>query len=500
MNATPPALFAVPSAGPTEVPDLAEVRLPLGSRAVVVSDLHLPGRATAASRGSAGELARRLVGLEAPAVLVLAGDCFEMLGPDATTVTGALAAHPQLAAALRDFAGRVVVVPGNHDARLAWDRSAAEEVRAVGAGLALAVDIVCETGDGPAPVRVEHGHRFDPANAFADPRNPAETPLGQHIVTDLLPALHHARLDWLDGLAHLGDPADAAAFVGSRLLYRRLARHAGWLLLPVALLALAHAPLLAHVGHASRLSEWLALLALVVVGDVALVAAGLGLAGRRLWAALAGIDLGPRGRAQNDLARAETARLIATGYAGLVTGHTHQCELTGFSGVGADGDPTAFYANCGCGTEVVERRRARFGLPAIFRPVQLAGWVELDAAAVLQVRLYQWRDELPANGSSFLEQVASRRDQAGARSASQAAVSVRPSSTLRGAKPSARAWASSMWTGPSLPYTSERRAKSGASSGRVVPRDRAVTRCWLPISSLNRSRTEPKPATSPQST
>jgi lysylphosphatidylglycerol synthetase-like protein (DUF2156 family) len=293
---------------------------------------------------------------------------------------------------------------------LAWDASAADEVRAIGAQLALTADVICETGEGPVRVRVEHGHRFDAANAFADPRNPAETPLGHHVVADLLPALDQPRLDWLDGLAHLADVADAAPFVGSRLFYRRLVRHAGWLLIPVLLLALGHAPLLARLGHASRWSERLALAGFVVVGDLALMASGLGVAARRLWSAMAEMDLGPRGRAQNDLARAEAARLIAAGYGGLVTGHTHHGELTDLGDGAAGKGRRAFYANAGCGTEVVERCRARFGFPAVFRPVRLAGWVELDAGPVLRVQLYESRGGLAADGASWLERTVALRD------------------------------------------------------------------------------------------
>jgi lysylphosphatidylglycerol synthetase-like protein (DUF2156 family)/UDP-2,3-diacylglucosamine pyrophosphatase LpxH len=385
------------------VPDVVETHVPLGTRVVVASDLHLPAGPTPTSLAAVDDLAGRLLDGEAPTTLVLAGDCFEMLGPQATTVTAALAAHPRLGQALESLDGRVVVVPGNHDARLAWDASAVDELRAVGAEVALAADVVCETGEGPARVRVEHGHRLDPANAFGDPRNPAETPLGHHVVADLLPALDTMRLDWLDGLAHLADVGDTAAFVGARLFYRRLVRHAGWLLAPFVLLALAHVPLLARFGHASNWSERLALAGFVVAGDVALVAAGLAVAARRTWTALAEIDFGRRGRVQNDLARAEAGRLVAAGYAGLITGHTHHAELTDL-GVGATGQSgQAFYANAGCGTEVVERRRARFGFPAVFRPVRVAGWVELDAGPVLRVRLYQSRGDLPAAGASRLE-------------------------------------------------------------------------------------------------
>ena len=146
-----------PAADAAPVPDVAEVHVPFGSTVVVVSDFHLPGVSTATSQAAAAELARRLVDGEAPAVVVLAGDCFEMLGPEATTVAGALAAHPQLADALQSFGGRLVVVPGNHDARLAWDRAAGAELQSVGAQLALA-------GDWQLRIETRRGE-FDAASA-----------------------------------------------------------------------------------------------------------------------------------------------------------------------------------------------------------------------------------------------------------------------------------------------------------------------------------------------
>ena len=70
----------------------------------------------------------------------------------------------------------------------------------------------------------------------------------------------------------------------------------------------------------------------------------------------------------NAPARTEAARLVTEGYAGMVSGHTHEPEL---SVVGQ-----GFYANTGSGTASVVPRRSRFRLPRPFvagRPVLLRG-------------------------------------------------------------------------------------------------------------------------------
>jgi lysylphosphatidylglycerol synthetase-like protein (DUF2156 family)/UDP-2,3-diacylglucosamine pyrophosphatase LpxH len=385
------------------VPDRLEVPVPPGGRALVVSDLHLPSAPTPASRAAADEVARRLETWEGPGVVVLAGDCFELLGEGTTSPARALAAHPRLAGALHAFTGdghRVVALAGNHDAALAWAPEAETALAGVGAEVAVTADLVAETGRGPARVRVEHGHRLDPANAWADPHDPKETPLGHHVVTELLPAVERRGPEWLCDFSAVADPGDGPAFVGSRLFYRRVVGHMGWLLLPFVLLALAHVPLLSRVGGVDLWSRRLGFAGLIVVGDLALLAGGLAVGARRAVRALSEVDLGPWSRAQNERVRDEATRLVDAGYAGLVTGHTHQAELSDLGG--------GFYANSGCGTDVVERRRGRFGLPPVFRSSRRLSWVELEAGAVLHVRLLHRAVGVP--GGTILERLVGRRD------------------------------------------------------------------------------------------
>ena len=269
--------------------------------------------------------------------------------------------------------------------------------------VALTCDLALETGNGIQLIRVMHGHQFDQYNAFTDPRSPVDTPLGHHVVREVLPKLasrdHPGSL--LEGVRWCnGDPS---AFLGSRLLYRMVAGWLWWLAVPFAaalvlrLLSFAPGvkPLLDH--HAER---WLILFGILVVA-IAVVAGVTGIATMlRVNRALADASVSDRGdaAAHNAAVRDEAARLVAAGYAGLITGHTHEPEI---SQVG-DG----FYANTGCATEVVRARKARLGLPAPFLAVRRLSMIELQASGsgpVLSVSLSL--AERPVGQPSLLERL-----------------------------------------------------------------------------------------------
>jgi len=387
------------------VPDLIRLEVGRGSRVVVVSDLHLAPVASEVSTQAAGELARLLDEFREPGMLVIAGDGFEMLAA-APDVAAILDSHPQFTGAVRRFAEakdhRVVLTPGNHDGQLAWDEDSVALLRdRLGVtDVALACDLALETGNGIQLVRVMHGHQFDQYNAFDDPRSPVDTPLGHHVVRQVLPKL--ASRDQpgslLEGVRWCnGDPS---AFLGSRLLYRMVAGWLWWLAVPFAaalvLRFMAFAPgvkpLLSH--HAVR---WLVWFGILVVA-IAVVAAAAGIATMlRVNRALADASVSDRGdaAAHNAAVRAEAARLISEGYAGLITGHTHEPEMTQVGG--------GFYANTGCATEVVRARKARLGLPAPYLAVRRLSMVELQAGPVLSVSLSL--AERPVGQPSFLERL-----------------------------------------------------------------------------------------------
>ncbi|HZQ29088.1 MAG TPA: phosphatidylglycerol lysyltransferase domain-containing protein [Acidimicrobiales bacterium] len=389
--------------------DLLSLDIPVGARVLVVSDLLLRRDVCPGSVSAVTELAKTIDAWAGPGVIVVAGNLFDLLA-DGTSPDPrqALAAHPRLAVAFQHFQGegrRVVVLPGARDARLAWDERAAQAVaQELGAELALAVELHVATGGGSRLVRVEPGHRFDPRSAPIDPHNPADTPLAHHVAQQVLPVLGQARSTWLLGADRLANDADLPRFVASRLLYRRVARHAWWLLVPIAAALLLKVPLavaLLHRHTGATMPRRLVTLIITTVVDVVVIAAAVYYVSRRAWAGVSGVALGERGQAMNDAAKAEARRLITSGGAtGLITGHTRRPELTHLG--------SGFYANCGSATELVDDAGARLGLPAVFLPRRELSWLELEAGADLHVRLLRSRMELP--GGSWLERLLATRD------------------------------------------------------------------------------------------
>lgn len=434
------------------------VAVPAGGRVLVASDLHLGAVPSAASAAAADELARRLDSVAGPAALVLAGDVFELWAEPNNTPAKALRAHPRLVDAVRAFAAgpgrRVALVAGNHDGELGWcPHRRREAADGLGAEVAAAVDLDIATGQGPALVRVEHGHQLDRWNAYTDPARPGDRPLGLHVARDLVPALAAAGDDgWVADVAGLAQPGLFAGYVASRLFYRRLARHLGWVLLPGAAAAVAWllpyvltplGPAPARLGHrALDLRPPLAAAVGLYALGVALVLAGLAGASRRTVDALESVRIGASAPAAGRRARAATGpdgrdgadagpddpngparrravALTGAGYRGLITGHTHRAELVDLGGAGPDqapgtgpsaapgGGPRLFYANPGCGTAVVRPVPGRAGLPPVFERVNQVGWLELGAGPELTVEL--WLAETPATAPGRLERLAGRR-------------------------------------------------------------------------------------------
>ena len=396
-----------------DIPDLLEIEVPKGARTVLVSDLHIPTETTETSKGLVTDLCKVLDHWVGPGVFVIAGDGFEMLAgpPDVGLI---LDAHPRLVQSLAEFAatpGRtLVILPGNHDGRLAWDADARAALadRVGQYTMAFAIDLMIPTGHGTQRVHVVHGNQLDPYNTFEDPRSPVDTPFGHHVVQLLLPRLQERQTpgSLLDGIQWLdGDPAD---FLGSRLLYRKVVGKLWLLAIPfvaaLVLRFLAFLPGLGRVLH-HHVERWMigagTLIVLIVV--VAVVAALVTML--RVNRALRTSALSDRSdpHTHNSAARADASRLVTEGYAGMVSGHTHEPEL---SVVG-----NGFYANTGSGTESVVPRPSRLRLPRPFVAVRRASYVEIHGAGVLEVGLYLAERE--SRRPSLLERLAQNRSKAG---------------------------------------------------------------------------------------
>src|ERR1700761_7428834 len=270
----------------SDVIDRLDVPVAPGGKVIAISDLHLPPERTAVSGRSCEVLSRRLAAETGPITVVLAGDIVEMLAYPGRAAADVLDAHDDLCRALAlvtERGGQVIYTVGNHDGDLAWDLKTATAVReATGAKLCLAADLVMPGGE---RIRVEHGHQMDPYNCFHDPRNPLDTPLGHHIVRQVMPKIEFLGRDWLDGAHEMADPADFPSFIASRLVYRKLVRHLWWIiLLPIALFALV----LPEVGRVRKTypdtTQWLhdvGILGYGAVVDIAIIALVLGIVSRR---------------------------------------------------------------------------------------------------------------------------------------------------------------------------------------------------------------------------
>jgi UDP-2,3-diacylglucosamine pyrophosphatase LpxH len=391
-----------------DVPELLDVPVPAGSMVLAISDLHLPPERTDVSGRSCQIVADRLSAEAGPVTVVLGGDVLELLGYPQATAAEILREHDELCSALAAVTargGQVIYAIGNHDGDLAWDVKAADAVREMtGARLCLAADIVLPGG---GRVRVEHGHQLDPYNCFHDPRNALDTPLGHHIVREVLPRIEWLGRDWLTGAHEMADPTDFPSFVGSRLVYRKLVRHAWWLLLlPVALLIVLRVPEIVDIqSRYPDTTRWVHASTMLAYGagvDLVVVAAVIAVLARRVWKSISALALDERGYGQNKAARQRAADLTSDGYRGFLSGHTHHPELRA-AGAG-------FYANTGSCTAVVESMGTRFGMPPAYLRTQQICWVEIanqPGAQGGQVELMSARIELP--GATKLESFAAGR-------------------------------------------------------------------------------------------
>jgi UDP-2,3-diacylglucosamine pyrophosphatase LpxH len=380
---------AMPAPRP-DIVDLLEVVIPPGGKVLTVSDLHLPPSRTDVSGRSCETLARHLAAGTEALTVVLAGDVVELLGFPGSTVNDILRPHEDLCTALLDVTargGQVIYTIGNHDGDLAWDVKGADAVREMtGARLCLAADLILADG---RKVRIEHGHQLDPYNSFCDARNPLDTPMGHHIVREVVPRLEFLGRGWVDGAHEMSDPTDFPSFVGSRMVYRKLSRHLWWVIaLPLVILVVIRIPEFAtfRLQHPdtdvwARRAEILGYGAVV---DLLVIGALVAIVARRAWKSISALALDKRGYGQNSAARQRAADLVADGYHGFISGHTHHPELAA-SGRG-------FYANSGSCTSVVEGIGGRFGLPPAYVRNQQICWVELSDG---RAELVSARVELP---------------------------------------------------------------------------------------------------------
>ena len=219
---------------------------------VFLSDTHIGGDAGHDIFESPNELTALLEELSAyggPVELVLAGDFFDFLeigdvpsGENRVTVTITRPEYRTMFSTLRTFAAgeghRVVYLPGNHDAEVWWNPAVQKTLREEGLVDEFALSYAARFESVPERVvYCEHGNQFDPANSIKDYEDPLDTPLGDHIVTDLTRGIVKAgritrSLDLRD-LNKVYPLVTIPEWVVGRFFYDLLGRVVTYLLLPL---------------------------------------------------------------------------------------------------------------------------------------------------------------------------------------------------------------------------------------------------------------------------
>jgi UDP-2,3-diacylglucosamine pyrophosphatase LpxH len=219
---------------------------------VFLSDTHIGGDEGHDIFESPEELTALLEKLSAhggPVELVLAGDFFDFLEigdvPNAenrASVTLSRHEYRTMFSTLRTFAAgeshRVVYLPGNHDAEVWWNPAVQKTLREEGLVDEFAPSYAACFESVPERVLYcEHGNQFDPANIIRDYEDPLDTPLGDHIVTDLTRGLvsagHITRSLDLRDVNKVYPLATIPEWVVGRFFYDLLGRVVTYLLLPL---------------------------------------------------------------------------------------------------------------------------------------------------------------------------------------------------------------------------------------------------------------------------
>lgn len=351
---------------------------------VFLSDCHIggdEGRDIFESPDDLASLFENLDDHNGPVELVLAGDFFDLLrvaevppGQNRVSATISRAEYRNLFAALRRLAARpnrtVVYLPGNHDAEVWWNQEIRAELARAGLTreLALSYAAVFESEPG-CVIYCEHGNEFDPTNTIHDYDNPLDTPLGTHVVTEIIP---HLPSGWAAGGGNLRDIdrvfplATIPQWLAVRLYYVVATNVVRWLLLPLLLLLAAHA-LLQGGGLAD---------ALLSIGyDIAVILLVFGLflfiAARTTKRAIRASASHHRLVDERELIRGRLearqppplAEAMRAYISVFVSGHTHAPSLTQFE---RPGGHRLVIVNSGCWLRQLQPHPALLGAPPVF--------------------------------------------------------------------------------------------------------------------------------------
>jgi UDP-2,3-diacylglucosamine pyrophosphatase LpxH len=425
---------------PTPEPAL-HAELPDDALLVFLSDVHIGGAAGTEIFQSPAELMALLENLghhPGPVELVLTGDFLDLLrmgdvgrGEDLVAATIARPEYQELFAALRAFAQghehRVVYVVGNHDAELWWNPRIQRSLRQAELVDVFALSYLASFASQPEQlVYCEHGNQFDPSNTLVDYANPLDSPVGAHVVTELVRPIGSGiavtRSVDLGEVSYVFPLAAIPQWVAGRIFYRFLGQVLRWLLAPLVAVYLAYEGLavLVRAFGGSLALRPLFLEVAYVLGLLAVAFAVVFLISRRTTARAISTmathlpgqtpdqeryreDVAIRELLAADQAPPMAATASPMEIAVFVSGHTHAPALSELAR--ADGRRTVI-VNPGCWLRQLQPVEARLGGPPVFVPVFVHTHVRVRAGQDgLAVEL--WNHPKPAERNlPWIERVA----------------------------------------------------------------------------------------------
>jgi UDP-2,3-diacylglucosamine pyrophosphatase LpxH len=379
---------------------------------VFVSDSHIGGDEGRDIFESPDHLARLFDDVGAhpgPVELVLGGDFFDFLrmgrianGTNRAAMTLARPEYQAMFAALARFAAgenhRVTYLPGNHDAELWWNPAIRAELERHGLVHAFALSYSAAFAAQPNRlIYCEHGNEFDPDNAIHDYNDPLDTPLGEHIVTEIVPRLpgggwiaEALQLKEIERVFPLGVIPE---WVAGRLFYALVTQAFVLLLLPLLVAYVGFEMISFAMGEGVRAIN---ALFVKIAYDILLLVAVFSvffLLARRI--ANRAIKTSPRRIPEAEQIRQRLEGGVAPPLAGkmdgeiavFVYGHTHAPDLVEFA---SPQGKRGVIVNSGCWLRQLQSLRTYFGTPKVYlsRFVQTHVRVYLSGGA-LQVELWE---------------------------------------------------------------------------------------------------------------
>lgn len=396
------------------VQDKLSISVDTKTKLIVFSDIHLGAKRTKASTNVDSELSKQinLLAKETQSIVVLNGDIFELWAGEQPTVQKALSAHKNFNKSLVEFSknpkNKIIFVVGNHDGALGWDHDQQQYlIKTFEADICFAFELNIKTKKGNKSILFEHGHMLDPENAFEDPRDPHDKPFGQYLVQKALPMVIQSQGKLITGISHLAEPHQFAKFVASRVFYRELLSKSWLLIIPIVITLILRLVVGYDIYTAAGFSPTFTSRVLIytevavfftVIGF--LVAIAFILFQLLSRAKTMPSSFGPDGH-HNSLARQKAQDLINFDRnIGYITGHTHRAEIRKLQ--------NGFYANSGCGVEMVESTSTYLKLPKTYIGRIHLHWLVIDIDKT-EFHINHWQSIETIQNQTLLERLLTKR-------------------------------------------------------------------------------------------